>query len=114
MNGHAAASGSPTNVLTGSGPHRKPKPTAPVLDADSSVAFSRRLTAEIAGIGSVGAAIEWARRNIGAKNTLTAQDAGAVETAFRDRMEMLESGSPSPEASTGGVDAGMPGTISRS
>ena len=90
MNGHAAASGSPTNVLTGSGPHRKPKPTAPILDAEASVAFSRRLTAEIAGIGSVGAAIEWARRNISAKNTLTTQDAGAVESAFRDRMEMLE------------------------
>ena len=106
MNGHAAASGSSTNVPAESGPHRKPKPAAPMLDAEASVAFSRRLTAEIAGIGSVGAAIEWARRNIGAKNTLTAQDAGAVETAFRDRMEMLESGSPSPEASTGNADAG--------
>jgi hypothetical protein len=62
-----------------------------MLDAEASAAFSRRLTAEIAGIGSVGAAIEWARQNIGAKNTLTAQDAGAVETAFSDRMQVLES-----------------------
>jgi hypothetical protein len=66
--------------------------------------------AEIAAIGSVGAAIEWARRNIGAKNTLTAQDAGAVETAFRDRMEVLESQSPSLGASTDGVIAITPGT----
>jgi hypothetical protein len=105
MNGHAAASGSSTNVPAGSSPHRKPKPAATVLDAEASAAFGRRLTAEIAGVGSVGAAIEWARKNIGAKNTLTAQDAVAVETAFRDRMEMLEPGSPSPEASTGNADA---------
>ena len=107
MNGHAAASGSSTNVPAGSGPHRNPKPTAPVLDAEASAAFSRRLTAEIAGIGSVGTAIEWARRNISAKNMLTAQDAGAVETAFRDRMEVLESQSPIPGVSTDNV---MPGT----
>src|ERR1700676_3598658 len=36
MNGHAAASGSSTNVPAGSGPHRKPKPTAPTLDAEAS------------------------------------------------------------------------------
>jgi hypothetical protein len=68
---------------------------APVLDAEASAACSR-LTAEIASIGSVGAVIKWVRRNIGAKNTLKAEDAGAVESAFRDRMELLESQSPGP------------------
>ena len=46
MNGHAAASGSPTNVPAGSGPHRKPKPAAPMLDAEASVACSRCRTAD--------------------------------------------------------------------
>ena len=36
------------------------------------------------------AAIEWAGQNLGAKNTLTAEDASIVEAAFRDRMRVLE------------------------
>jgi hypothetical protein len=55
-----------------------------------------KLAAEIADLGSVGVAVEWARASIAAKNTLTAEDARIVETAFRDRMQVLES---RPEAS---------------
>jgi hypothetical protein len=62
-----------------------------------------RLVAQIAGLGSVDVAIEWARASIAAKNTLTAKDADAVESAFRDRMRALES---SPEASTEGQAVG--------
>jgi len=64
-----------------------------------------RLVAEIAGLGSVDVAVEWARGSIAAKNTLTAEDAGAVETAFRDRMQVLQS---RPEASTEDQVIGSP------
>jgi hypothetical protein len=109
INGHAASSMMSSSQPVSSGSQRKPKVSAPILDADASGAFSRTLTAEIAGIGSVGHAIEWARKNIGAKNTLTTGDAGAVETAFRDRMEALESQSLSPELSNDDLSAGLLG-----
>jgi hypothetical protein len=62
----------------------------PVLDVEASSALARRLTGEIASLGSAEAAIEWARQTLGAKNTLTAGDAGSVEAAFRARMLVLE------------------------
>jgi hypothetical protein len=74
-------------------PYRKGLPrkrsSVPTLDAGASAAMRDRLAAEIAGLGSVDVAIEWARRGIVTKNTLTAEDAGAVETAFRDRMHIV-------------------------
>jgi hypothetical protein len=79
-------------------PHRKGlphklRPPAPILDAEASAAMRDRLEAGIAGLGSVDIAVEWARGSIAAKNTLIAADASAIETAFRDRMQTLESGS---------------------
>jgi len=50
-----------------------------------------QLTADIAGFGSADAAVEWAHRSMRAKNTLTAEDAGAVEAAFGDRMRIVQS-----------------------
>ena len=49
-----------------------------------------RLCEEIAALDGVEAAVEWAGRSIGAKNTLTAEDAAIVEAAFRDRMQVLQ------------------------
>ena len=45
---------------------------------------------QIAVLDAADAAIEWAGRSLGAKNTLTAEDASIVEAAFRDRMQVLE------------------------
>jgi hypothetical protein len=70
---------------------RKLRPTVPILDAKGSAVIRDRLVAEIAGLGSVDVAVDWARGSIAAKNTLTAEDAGAVGTAFRHRMQVLES-----------------------
>jgi ERF superfamily len=86
-NGHVAATLSiPPN---GKGSPRKPQ--VPILNAEASAAMRDKLVAEIASLSSAGVAVEWARGSIAAKNTLTAEDAGAVETAFRDRMQVLES-----------------------
>jgi hypothetical protein len=81
----------------GSGLRRNLRPSQPVLDADASGAVRERLVNEVAALDAAETAIEWAGRNLGAKNTLTAEDASAVEAAFRDRMGVLE---PYPEAPT--------------
>jgi hypothetical protein len=88
-NGHAGAVDSSPPYRKGS--PRKLRPLVPILDAEGSAAIRDRLVAEIAGLGSVDVAVEWARGSIAAKNTLTAEDAGAVETAFRYRAQGLES-----------------------
>src|SRR6266446_5685232 len=100
-NGHAGAidPGPPY----GKGSPRQLRSSVPILNAEASAAMRAKLVAQIAGLGSVDVAIEWARASIAAKNTLTAKDADAVESAFRDRMRTLES---SPEASTEGQAVG--------
>jgi len=77
----------------------------PILNAEASAALRDRLAAEIAGLGSADIAVEWARGSIAAKNTLTAEDARAVETAFRHRMQVLEL---RPEASAEDQVVGLP------
>jgi hypothetical protein len=70
---------------------RRLRSSGPILNGEASAAIRDRLASEIAGLGSVAVAVEWARKGIAAKNTLSADDAGAIETAFRDRMQVLES-----------------------
>jgi hypothetical protein len=70
----------------------------PVLDADASGSARERLVNEIASLNAAGAAIEWAGRSLGAKNALTAEDASAIEAAFRDRMQVLQPEIYSPSA----------------
>jgi hypothetical protein len=94
-NGHvAAAAAMPSILATEKGSRRKPLSLKPVLDAEPSWEACDRLVSEIANLGSAEAAIEWAGRSLGAKNTLTAEDARAVEAAFRGRMQVLEVSSP--------------------
>ena len=76
--------------MVGNGLRRNPRPSKPVLDADASGPVRDRLVNEIAALDAVEAAIEWAGQNLGAKNTLTAEDASIVEAAFRDRMQVFE------------------------
>ena len=88
LNGHGAA------IRSGyekSSPG-KLRPAPPILDAEASAVMRDRVAAEIADLSTVEAAVEWARRTIAAKNTLTTEDAGVVETAFRNRMRVLETG----------------------
>jgi hypothetical protein len=98
MNGHAAATGLPFIPAPGNGSRRTPRPSVAPLNADASVALRDKIVDEISSIASVEAAIEWARRSLGAKNTLTTRDARVVETAFRDRMQVLEPEAFSPNA----------------
>src|SRR3984893_9930896 len=86
LNGHAAAIHSIPPY--GKGSPRKPRPSVPILGGQASAALRDRLAADSAGLNSGEVAGEWARGSIAAKNTLTAEDAGTIETAFRDRMQV--------------------------
>ena len=68
---------------------RKPAPS-PILDAEQSAKLRDELIAQIEQLGSADDAAEWARRNIAAKNTLTAADANTVESRFQARLIALD------------------------
>jgi hypothetical protein len=97
MNGYATGAAIPNSRSIGNGSRRQPKPFVPILDAEASAAQRDMLAAEIVELASVEVAIEWARKNIAVKNTLTAKDASIIETAYRDRMQVLDTQSPSFE-----------------
>jgi hypothetical protein len=69
---------------------RNPRPPRSGLEPDASGEMRDRLLSEINALHTTDIAIEWAGQKLGAKNTLTAMDAVAVEGAFRDRMQVLE------------------------
>jgi hypothetical protein len=94
-NGDAATRTMPSVPAAGNGSRRQRQPSIPVLDAEASTELRDRLVNEIAGLDSAETAVQWAGRSLGAKNTLTAENARTVEAAFRDRMQVLE-----PEAYT--------------
>ena len=84
MNGHAGDAAGKTQW------HRKSQPPKPVLDTQASGMVRDKLGEEIAALDCVEAAVEWAGRSLGAKNTLTGEDAVIVEATFRARMHVLE------------------------
>jgi len=68
----------------------QPTPThRPFLAPDGSARLREAMLAEIGGITSSAAATAWANTMLRAKNTLTADDARAVELAFETRFAGL-------------------------
>jgi ERF superfamily len=90
LNGGDRPSAPSSGLAVGTGSRREQRPSKPVLDADASGALRDKLVDQIAVLDATNAAIEWAGRSIGAKNTLTAEDASLVEAAFSDRMQVLQ------------------------
>lgn len=79
---------------------------APVLPAEQSAILSERLMAEVSALGSTDQAATWAKRVIAAKNTLTIEDAKAVEDAFERKLSELPQGDPAGEGrDTGNTQA---------
>ena len=62
----------------------------PTFDSEQSAKLRDALIAELKRIGSPDDAAVWARRNLAAKNKLTAADATAVESAFAERLSELD------------------------
>ena len=80
-NGGAQAAA--TDLLARNRLGRKPQTSKPVLDVDASRVVRDELVNQIAVLDAADAALEWAARSLGAKNTLTAEDSSIVEAAFR-------------------------------
>ena len=90
---------------------RRKKPGAdPHLDEEQSAQLRDQLIAEIERIGSGDEAAMWAQPKLGAKNTLMAADASAVESAFAQRLFLLEEAelNSSPAQHDGRLKAGEP------
>jgi hypothetical protein len=64
----------------------------PVLTSDQSALLRERLLAQLVAIHSTDEAATWARRNLSAKNTLTADDAQIVEEKFQTRVSTIGDG----------------------
>jgi hypothetical protein len=74
-------------------PNRRPRKaqiTSPILEPTASGQLRDGLAFEVVGLETVEAAVEWARRRLDAKNTLTSEDAAMVEGVFRERMRVLQ------------------------
>src|SRR5829696_5781287 len=87
MNGYAAVPAVPP--LTS--PQRKfsrPGPK-PVLPAAESVLLCGRLLGELAAFTALDPLLVWARRMLPEKNTLTSEDARAIESAFEVKIAKL-------------------------
>ena len=87
------------NQILGAGQQAQRKPaTHPILDAEQSAKLRDELIAQIEQLASADDAAEWARRNIAAKNTLTATDANTVEGGFQARLIALDQLDSTPAA----------------
>jgi hypothetical protein len=71
----------------------------PVLTSDQSAILRDRLLGQLVAIYSTDEAALWARQNLSAKNTLTADDARFVEEAFQTRLATIGDGEGANEAS---------------
>jgi hypothetical protein len=80
----------------------KPRQPKPLLAVEPSAALRDQLIAEIIGLKTSDDLALWAHRRLPAKNTLTTDDAGAVETAYNNLLHVsVEPESPMlPEGST--------------
>jgi hypothetical protein len=81
-------------------------PQRSTLDPTASGSLREQLLSEVANLASDDQAAEWARRVMGAKNSLTSADAALVEAAFRSKMADLGDDDFHP-SSSGGTSAGV-------
>jgi hypothetical protein len=90
------------------GHHAKTGSTSPrvMLEPEASAALREQLTTELKNISSAEEATNWAHRVIGAKNTLTATDAGHVEQTFQERLVSITAAVKEAERSIRGPDRG--------
>jgi hypothetical protein len=68
----------------------EPENSQSALATQLSAVLRDQLMAQIAALTSAESALDWVRAKLAAKNSLAVDDARIVETAFRERMEMLD------------------------
>jgi ERF superfamily protein len=77
----------PTNQGSRNGTIHRPRQAKPVLGAEPSAALRDQLLKEINDLSDSDDLALWAHRRIAAKNTLTPDDARAIEAAYRALLE---------------------------
>ena len=82
------------------------RPARIILAPDQSAELRKRLLADIGQLQSSDEAADWVHNNLGAKNTLVAADADAVEATFRDRLAAIELAPASGQGDTQAAPAG--------
>jgi hypothetical protein len=87
---HDANTSAPTSGKRPNGSIHKPRQPKPILAAEPSAALRDQLIAEIEELKGGEEIALWAHRRLPAKNTLTADDARAVETACQIVLGALE------------------------
>jgi hypothetical protein len=69
---------------------REQRFSKPVLAVEPSRALRELLLKEISLLNSADEALAWACQSLAAKNTLTNEDASVIDSAFRERIRVLE------------------------
>jgi hypothetical protein len=87
--GNAERASVPVQTLRKPGNGFDRKPSAPVLPTIESAAARDKLIGELGGIASADQLTTWAARQMTIKNTLSVDDARAVEAAFQARLEQV-------------------------
>jgi ERF superfamily len=79
------------------------------LTSDQSAILRKRLLGQLVAIRSTSEATLWARQNLSAKNTLTAEDARTIEEEFQTRLSTIGDGEgPSEQSNAVSVRTLMP------
>src|SRR4051794_23619309 len=81
-----------------------PRPVRPTVPRAESAALRAQLEAELVGAGASEEALAWAQRTLPTKNTLTTEDAGALERAFEAKMAAVGADEASEPASAASQD----------
>jgi hypothetical protein len=74
----------------------QPRQPKPVLTTEASSALRDQLLAEISGLNHSDDLALWAHRRLPAKNTLTTEDARAVESVYRKQLEISSADEADP------------------
>jgi hypothetical protein len=102
-----AFAGGDANGSVPGGSIRKPRQPRPVLGPEPSAALRDQLIAEVQNLTTGEDIALWAQRRMPAKNTLTAEDAGAVETVCLVVLSALNLGADElPQPPDGPTDPG--------
>jgi hypothetical protein len=80
----------------------------PVLATDLSASLRDQLVFEIAALSHPSDYVAWARRSLSAKNSLSAEDAQAVEKAFQEKLRVKDLAAE-PEDAAAGPSSGQNG-----
>jgi ERF superfamily len=78
-------------------PKKRVPPARTVLGPEPSAALREQLLADITELQTADQAAVWVHKNLAAKNTLIAADAGLVEAGFSDRLGTIELASTARE-----------------